>query len=73
VDFARYGSLNSKREFYGTKNLTASSKLQKEQGLAHLETLGRPAEDNDVYDESDEDVEQEVVSKPARNLFDLVC
>ncbi|KAM3584605.1 hypothetical protein VKS41_003413 [Umbelopsis sp. WA50703] len=50
----------------------ALRKLQKEQGLAHLETLGRPAEDNDVYDESDEDVDQEVVSKPARNLFDLL-
>ncbi|KAG2181007.1 hypothetical protein INT43_008589 [Umbelopsis isabellina] len=50
----------------------ALRKLQKDQGLAHLEALSRSAEESNVHDESDEEVEPEQVSKPARNVFDLL-
>lgn len=51
----------------------ALRKLQKDQGLAHLEALSRSAEDSNVHDESEEESEPEQLSKPARNVFDLVC
>jgi hypothetical protein len=51
----------------------ALRKLQKDQGLAHLaETLAVPSDDTDLQDESDDEPEQVIHSKPAKNIFDLV-
>jgi hypothetical protein len=51
----------------------ALRKLQKDQGLAHLaETLAVPSEDIDLQDQSDDEPEQVIRSKPAHNIFDLV-
>ncbi|CAO3687714.1 unnamed protein product [Umbelopsis vinacea] len=51
----------------------ALRKLQKDQGLAHLaETLAVPSDDIDLQDESDNEPEQVIHSKPAKNIFNLL-